>query len=331
MQVRGVGLPVDQPQVLAQIAGATVPGVTFMEVENVGYFAADRFRIGFAIGATDFTTAQYFSSLGMQVITISAAIAGSGFLSLITGQIDNIEIDFGANNVVLAGRDLAARLIDTELSETYVNQTASQVAIQIAEQFNLTPDVTSTSTMIGQYYEIDHARTIMNLHSRNMTAWDLLTGLAYIEGFSLSVSGTVLYFGPVQAGPVLALTVNNFSHLMVDMAATVPTGTMVKSWNIRNKKTIMQSSGHGFSPTIIKPNLTSSQAGDLAACHLALLNRHKTMLMGTMPADLTTMPGQQFVLSGTGSVFDQTYTVEVIRRSVRAKRSFSQTVRAFAQ
>jgi hypothetical protein len=325
-----VGLPVDQPQVLVQIAGVTVPGVTFMEVEHVGYFAADRFRVGFVIGAADFTTAQYFSSLGMQVITISAAIAGSGFLSLITGQIDNIEIDFGANNVVLAGRDLAARLIDAELSETYVNQTASQVAIQIAEQFNLTPDVTSTSTMIGQYYEIDHARVIMNLHSRNMTPWDLLTGLAYVEGFSLSVSGTVLNFGPAQAGSVIGLTIKDFSQLMVDTATTVPTGTMVKSWNTRDKKAIMQRAGEGVSSIFIRPNLSSSQAGDLAASHLALLNLHKTVLVGTMPADLTTMPGQQFLLSGTESLFDQTYTVEVIRRSVRANRRFSQTMRAFA-
>jgi len=325
-----VGLPTDQPQILAQIGGTAVPGVTFLDVENFGYFAADRFRIGFAIGAAGFATAQFFSSLGLQTMTIEAALSGYGFVNLLTGQVDNIEIDFGRNVAVLSGRDLSARLIDAEISIAFINQTASQVATQLAEEFGLTPNVTATSTIVGQYYEIDHARTVMNLHSRNMTAWNLLSSLAYIEGFNLSVTGEELYFGPPVVTTPLPLGVRNFSSLIADTAVTMPTGTTVKSWNTRNKKAVMQSAGEGISPVIIRPNLSASQAGSLAAAHLGILSQHKTVLVGTMPADLTTVPGQQIVLSGTDSLFDQTYTVEVIRRSVQARQGFKQIIRAFA-
>ncbi len=90
-------MPVEQPRLRLSIGGVPVPGAVSLEIELVAYFAADRFRVGCAIGAAPFATRAYLSALGMQTITIEAALDGLGYVTLLTGQIDNIRIDFLEN------------------------------------------------------------------------------------------------------------------------------------------------------------------------------------------------------------------------------------------
>jgi hypothetical protein len=328
MLQKGVELPTEQPQVRASISGVAIPGVISLEVISVGYFSADRFRIGFAIGASSFTTMAYFSRLGMQAITIEVALNDFGYVMLLIGQVDNIRVDLLTNNVFLTGRDLSARLIDSEISETFVNQTASQIANMLAARHQLIPNVTTTATSVGQYYELDHARNSLGVHSQTSTEWNLLAALAQAENFNLSVTGGVLNFGPLSAGIPILVTPQNFMGLSLDIAASLPTGAMVKSWDSRNKVVVSGSSGNGMSTTLIRPNLTSAQAQTMAENHLAVLGGHGTILCGKMPGDLTMMPGMQLVLSGTNSPFDQSYTVVEVSRSLTGRTGFVQNIRA---
>ncbi|GLR67562.1 hypothetical protein GCM10010909_22430 [Acidocella aquatica] len=307
-----------------------MPGAVELEIESVAYFSADRFRISFAVGAAGFTTIAYFSSLGLEVITIEAALDGYGMVPLLTGQIDNIQIDILENKAILTGRDLSARLIDTEVSETFVNQTASQIVTAVALRHQLTPNVTATAALVGQYYQLDHARTALGLNSRVMTEWNLLSALAEAENYELSVVGTVLNFGPPQPGVPVFFTPRRFMALSLDVAASLPGGTVVKSWNCRNKAVVTQSKGSGLVTTLVRPNLTQVQAQTLAAGHLANLARHATILFGTMPANLAMMPGMQITLGGTNSTFDQNYTITEILRLFDIKSGFLQTIRAYA-
>lgn len=323
-------MPLEQPQLRPSIGGVPVPGAVSLEIDAVGYFSAARFRIGFALGAGPSTTIGYFSGLGLQMITIEAALNGFGYVTLLTGQIDNILVDLLTNSVVLSGRDLSARLIDAEISETFANQTASQIATSIAGRHQLAANVTATSTPVGQYYELDHARNALGVHASATTEWNLLTLLAQAENFALSVTGTTLNFGPPQPGVAVAVTRQNFIGLSFDVAAGLPTGTTVKSWNSRNKMAVSGTAGSGANTTLIRPNLTAAQAQTMAENHLATLGGHGTLLTGTMPADVTLMPGMQLAFSGTNSPFDQTYTVTSVSRSLRGRSGFIQTVRANA-
>lgn len=325
----GVALPVEQPQLRLSIAGVPVPGAVSLEIESVAYFAADRFRIGFAMGAAAFTNAGYFAGLGLQTITIEAALGGFGYVTLLTGQIDNVRIDLLTNTAELCGRDLSARLIDTEISETFANQTSSQIASTIAARHQLTANVTATQTIVGQYYELDHARNALAAHSRATTEWNLLTELAEIENFVVSVTGTTLNFGPAVAGQPVFVTPRSFIALNLDVATTIPMSARVKSWNTRQKTVVSQSAGSGAGTTLIRPNLTVAQAQSLAANHLATLRQHGMFLIGTMPADLTLMPGMQLVLSGTESALDRTYGVSAMSRALDGRTGFTQTVLAF--
>jgi hypothetical protein len=324
-----VALPVEQPQLRLSIAGVAVPGAVSLEIESVAYFSADRFRIGFAMGAAAFTTAAYFAGLGLQTIKIEAALSGFGYVTLLTGQIDNVRIDLARNIAELCGRDLSARLIDSEISETFANQSSSQIASTIAARHQLTANVTATQTMVGQYYELDHARNALGAHSRATTEWNLLTELAALEDFVVSVTGTTLNFGPVAPGRPVFVTPRSFTALSLDVATTIPMSARVKSWNTRQKAVVSERAGSGAGTTLIRPNLTVAQARSLATNHLATLRQHGTMLVGTMPADLTLMPGMQLVLSGTESGLDQTYDVSAVSRVLEARTGFLQTVLAF--
>jgi phage protein D len=319
-------LPVNQPQVQVLIGDAPLAGAISLEVEQVAYFAAGRFVVTVALG-----DAAYFASLGLQTITISVAVSAAGYVNLLTGQIDNIKIDLLENTAALSGRDLSARLIDTQISETFANQTASQIATVIAGRHGLAANVTPTTTPVGQYYELDHARSALSLNSRNGSEWNMLFLLAQAEGFGLSVTGTTLNFGPPAAGTPVLLTPGSCIALALDMATTIPASTTVKSWNTRNKAVVTQTAGpQSAGATLIRPNLTSAQAGILAANHLAALRRHATILKATIPGETVLTPASPVQLSGTNSPLDQTYVIDTIIRSIDMRNGFVETIHAHA-
>ncbi len=312
-----------QPQVRVMVGDTPLAGAIALEVEQVAYFCAGRFVVTVALG-----DAAYVSSLGLQTITISVAVNAAGFAVLLSGQIDNIKIDLLENTATLSGRDLSARLIDTQISETFANQTASQIATLIAGRHGLAANVTPTVTPVGQYYELDHARSGLSLHSRNGSEWNLLSALAQAEGFGLSVTGTILNFGPPSAGVPVLLTPGGCIALSLDMATTIPSGTTVKSWNTRHKAVVTQTAGTGGA-TLVRPNLTSAQAANLAMNHLAALRRHATILKAVIPGETILTPASPILLSGTNSVLDQTYVIDAIIRSID-KNGFVETIHAHA-
>jgi phage protein D len=322
-----VELPINAPRVQAVIGGVDIPGVFYLTIDSLGYFAASRFSIGFALN--DLVSSSYFAALGAATIAISVA-EEIGFANLITGQIDNIRIDLLNKSAILSGRDLSARLIDAEIFETFNNQTSSQIADLIAGRFDLSPNITATSTPVGQYYELDHARNALALHSRSGTAWNLLSQLAQLEGFILSVTGTTLNFGPKPILAPVLLTPNSTMKLEFEIATTIPTAATVKSWNSRGKTAVSQTAGAYAGTVLIRPNLTAAQAGAVAADHLASLSQHGKIVTITMPGDANMVPAAQIIFSGAGAGLDQTYTVGAIRRSLDAERGFTQTLRAYA-
>jgi phage protein D len=328
----GAALPVNTPQVQLMIGDAPLYGAISLEIEKVAYFAADRFAVTVALGDGALADAAYFASLGLQMINIGVAVNAAGYIDLLTGQIDNIRLDLLANTAILSGRDLSARLIDTEISETYANQTASQIATAIAARHGLIPNVTATSTQVGQYYELDHARSALSANSRNGTEWNLLSALAQAENFVLSVTGTTLNFGPLVTGVPVLLTPQNCIALSLDMAATIPSRATVKSWNTRNKMVVTQTSGTaaGGSTTLVRPNLSSSQASNLAANHLSVLAQHATILRAEIPGELALTPASPILLTGTNTALDQTYVIDAITRSIDARSGFVETIRAHA-
>jgi hypothetical protein len=323
-------LPVERPQITVSVAGAEMPGVSTMALMAVGYAAADRFRVGFALDASNGADVAFYTVLAGQPVTINVATGGFGFATLLVGVVDNVRIDLFTNVAELSGRDLTALMIDAEISMAYVNQTASQIAETIAQLHGLTPVVTPTSTLVGQYYERDHARNALGLHSRATTEWNLLVTLAQAEGFAVDVVGQSLIFGPAADTVPVLVTAQNFMKLDLDYAAALPGGVAVKSWNARDKAVNQAAAGAGMQTSVIRPNLSLAQAQSLATMHFGAVAGQALVLAGTMPGDVSLMPGGLLQLSGTGSVFDTGYAVVSVARSLGAAGGFRQSVRGYA-
>jgi len=330
MRLRGVALPFEQPQARVSIDGAPVAGLVELQVDAAGYFAAGRFRAVFALGAVPGFGAGYFVALTNQNVQIDVAPSGFGYATLLLGRIDSVRIDWLRNTATISGRDLTGLLIDAEIAQSYVNQTASQIAATIAGQQQLTPNVTATSALVGQYYQLDHAQISLGVNARVTTAWELLVALALAEGFGVSVTGQTLNFGPVPDLTPVFVTPGSFSALAFDLSTALPGAATVKSWNCKSKSVVSGTQGSGLTATIVRPNLTAAQAKSLAQEHLHLLGQHQLVLQGTMPADVTLMPGMPLMLAGTGSALDQTYVVDAVTRRLGEAAGFAQTLRAHA-
>ncbi|HQT66018.1 MAG TPA: hypothetical protein PLC74_00280 [Acetobacteraceae bacterium] len=326
-------------QLICTINGLSITGGYFAEIYQSSYLAADRFSIGLVIGADPLLTSDYIANLGAENITIGVSIGTADILTapskpLISGLIDNIDIDFRNNIVVMSGRDLSARLIDLETQENFSNQTSSQIANFFAESCGLQSNITRTTTPVGQYYELTHSSTSLGLHSRRGTAWSFLAWLADQENFQLSVSGNILNFGPVQIPPT-ALNLNwgtDLISLTIDRATglNAPVVT-VHSWNTRAKSAVSASVGSGVMKTVlIRPNLSADRVQKLAKQAQSTQAMHEILVCGEMPGETILTPGMTINLSGTNSSYDRGYNIVELIRRVDLRSGFSQNFKAQA-
>jgi hypothetical protein len=308
-----------------------IHGAIKIDVEQTSYFRAGHFCITFGVGESPLWNIASFAALSLQVLTVEIATSAFGYINIMTGQIDNIVIDCAIQTATVSGRDLSARLIDTEISESFINQTASQIASTLASRHGLIADIHPSTAIVGQYYELDHARSSLQVHSRAGNEWDLLVWLAESEGNFVSVSGNTLFFGPLPVMEPTLISTENCIELSIDIAMTIPRSVTVKSWNTRNKVALSQLVGSGsYATTLVKPNLSATQAQDLASSHLAALSQHTKMLNLKMPGDVILMPSMPIAIVGTQSSLDQIYMIDQIRREIDVERGFLQSVRAFA-
>ena len=316
------------------INGTNMAGAVRLELFQNGSFSADRFVVSMAFAGPE--GASYYAGLSTALISISitdSGVAPGAGSNLIVGQIDNVEVDFGARIATLSGRDLSARLIDAEVNQSFANQTASDIATSFALAAGLTANSVPTQTPVGQYYELSYTRTALGLHTRSATQWDLLAALAEIEAYTLSVTAMTLNFVPFPAAiePVTLTYGKDLVSLSIDRAASLSNAqVMVRSWNTRLKTAHVSSQGTGMSTTLIRPNLMPDQVSNIASAKQAELAGQTCCLRATMPGETNLVPQTWINLQGTSTSFDRNYLVQAVERYVDAERGFIQVVEAYA-
>ncbi|MGF7131904.1 phage protein D [Paraburkholderia sp. EB58] len=271
--------------------------------------------------------------------------------SIILGVVDDVGIDpLSQDSLIITGRDLSGQLIDTKTTNKWPDHVSSWIATTIAQQFGLTPDVTPTTTPVGQYYNESYASI-----TRDIPTWDLLVFLAQQEGFDCYVSGTTLYFGPPQAdndANPLVITVqqtdgiiqSNATRLKLHRSLTlakditvtvlshhVGSGKAIKATATRSgTKTANSSASRAASNTlsyiIPRPNLTQEQAQILANQTLADISRFEREFDATMQGDELLTTHKKAVIQGTQTSFDQAYYIQQIARTFDFEGGFDMTV-----
>ena len=344
-----------RPRFRVLIAGSAMNGCYSIELSTSDFGQAGSFFIQIAspIGSMN-SDAPWFDS---DVIDLSIQM---GFLptgmpegslnwqEMMSGRVDRIRLDPARGTVTLEGRDYAARLLDLPVTESFLNCTSSEVARQIAERCRLSTSITTTSAMIGQYYQIEHVRQALTQFSRFTTAWDLLSSLAQLEQYDLWVTGSVLYFQPSSLTTATTHHIDfrppdrdraspsmNVSSLVLHRALALGKGVpvSVSSWNSRQRKRIVARSGtistdSAATINIVRPNLLPDGAQVLADGIFSQTSGHRRTLTATMPGDLVLSPRDTLRLTGIGGSWDGDYRVDSIDREMTLGSGFVQHLTA---
>ena len=338
------------------IDGLDVEGAIEAEVTSSDHQSADSYRITVALGADPIFTGATFASMTQSNAEILVGLATPGappaaalWQSLMIGPIDDIAIDVAQQTVALRGRDFSALFIDTLTAETFSNNTASEIAQTLAVRHGLTPAITPTTTPIGRYYQAGRDISSLYQSSGTVTEWDLLATLAAREGFDLYVQNETLFFAPPLTAALPELWLWGGAALIdlrLDrtLALARDISVTVQSWNSKQatmiSQTVRASNGvvkatettKPYAKTttyvLVRPNLTSAQALDLATHTLADLSRHERVATATMVGDLTLAPRSTVILAGTDTAFDQIYSVDEVTRRISVRDGFTQTARA---
>jgi phage protein D len=331
-----------QPLLRVLNNGQPMPGALSAEVTLNNYYQAGTFRLEFAASAG--VTWDVPPPL---VVEVDFSIdGGNSWTPLITGEVDQVNFTLESGVLEMEGRDLSSRLIEARTQATYQNQTASQVAQALAAEHSLTAQVTTTTTLIGRYYEADHTRMTLGQFSRPTTEWDLLVFLAQREGFDVFVQGTTLYFQPATQpdsnpfvilwtppSPVPRLNVVSV-RLQRSLTMAKDIEVQVQSWNSAQSRSFTRTAlgtGKSSSPpqryVFVRPNLSETDAQALANSLLTELSKHERVIEVDMPGELSLTPQNMVQIEGTGTSFDQTYYIQTITRSLSFDDGFRQSMR----
>ncbi|MEJ7685618.1 MAG: hypothetical protein WKG52_00710 [Variovorax sp.] len=352
------------PRVAVFANGERLAGVDSFEVDNNTLYHADTFRLTLCLSEQaanrDWNWWSLQTEIEIEILCGYPADPANArredLASLLVGFVDDIEIDPIADEIVMAGRDLTARFIDTKTIEKYQNLSASDVAKKLAAEHGLTPVVTDTQGTVGSYYQIDRVAI-----QDDRPQWDVLTYLANVTGNVVYVTGRELHFKP-RADPAvetpyvlrwqppadgMGSPVFNAMKLTVQRNLTVAKDikVTVRSWNqkqkkgftvtanrvkVRNKTTskVVRPVGPPQQYSFFFPNLTPDEAQKKANQLLKDISEHEVNLNADIPGDPAVSQATVLRLEGTRTAFDQLYFPASVVHSYNDGSGYRTAIRA---
>jgi phage protein D len=358
------------PRSIVTVNGVRMDYISW-EVNNNGYYQADTFTARLPLAQTQPSmvgpplirdAAWWSQRRGIDVKIYDGVVTDPQNFSLseltfrLQGVADTVEVDPIQKTVRITGRDYAAVLIDTQITlnapkgktVSGMSTTASKVAVGIAKECGLIPNVTPTRTKIGKYYGSDPTK------ATTKSAWDILCELAHFEQFIVYVSGQTLNFVPlpdpakprvltlddsqrITTGPTPALT---FTHS--NLSAVNGIVVKVQSWDDKTKRTVTKTAEMKWQKDDVSPlrnrppllyiykipNLTPDAAQQKADAHLKAITRHESQFMADdMPGDPTLNPYQPIKWNYAGTLFQQIYYLDSVTRRFDFETGYTMSLR----
>lgn len=247
---------------------------------------------------------------------------------MMKGLVDIPQVKLVDMTVLLNGRDKSGSLTEKRRNEKFNNQKTQEIVEKVAKAHKLTPKVMLKSQgadFAGKIYNQDTAHLALN-----RTDFELLSDLAEREGCRWFVDGDNLHFQPddqhqgsyqvrwypprTRAAYAQANVLD--VELRRNMPASRPHKMTLKSWHHRERKlfrAVSEVAGVG-DPIEYEDHhsgRTQQQLERLAGSRLKSAIRHELGLGIRGPGDLSVDVRQQLDFSGTGTVYDQTYEIDI--------------------
>ncbi len=345
-----------EPLARLTIGGAVCGTPIMIELEASAYRRAGSMRADLALDLSDPAVALVLESgaapLPIVPVTIDLALgqtSDASWVRMFSGTIDELRHQVGEGVVSISGRDGTASLIDMIVTDQFVNQTSSDIALTLATRAGLAANVTPTTTFTGQYYQIDHARNALTSFTRFANGWELVCALADLEGFECWVSNGTLNFAPsaLAFGQTVAIDVGALQngqaqslgltrlHLERRLAIDAGIAVTVRSWNSRQKSVVEQTvpatAADSAKIVFTVPNATDDMALAKATSLYRDVARHGRAITCEMAGELALSPRDLVALAGTvGGGWDGTYMIDLVTRRIDAHAGFEQSFVAHA-
>ena len=334
------------PRCWLRINGTTLPCIS-ATVNRRSQRSADTFNAELSITATSLfgvTLADWADFQPADATMIFATAAdGSDQTEMLTGTIDEPDIDFTGLKVAVSARDKSVKLADKRRNEKFPNQKSSEIVTKVAKDHGLTPFLEDTGDFAGKTFDTDTAFLALN-----HTDFEILSSLAEREGFRWFVDGTTLVFGKgtqstgtyaatwhgpqgpgraYQTGDVLKLRGRR------NMTAAKPHQVTVSSWHQHQKKLFTATAkldGVGDPVTYSHHHAgkTQAQVQKLADARLKNATRHELGVNLEMLGDLGIDVRQQLALEAGGTIFGQTYDIDAIDFDIGWGKAFLMDIQA---
>lgn len=334
---------IQTPTAAVVIGGVACEAVTELELILQASQRASTFRLAIPFDAVESPgplSAVIALATGSPPGTVSAQIGiglsgfSPGSRTMLVGIVDRATVDITHGLLELEGRDLVARLLGTAVTRNFVNQTASDIVATVANDAGLAASIVPTTSIIGQYYQVEHARSALALHSRYSNAWELVSHLASLEQFDCWMDATTLHFEPpagvgtnvwnVDVRAVRQGGASAFPAERLRFDCNLDIGVrpvLVRSWNNREavaiERTFPDAGVGSDEPSVfVIPNLTSETALARAVSLYREISRHRYVISGDMPGDLVLAPRDRLLVSASGVGLDGAYTVDTVIRHI---------------
>jgi hypothetical protein len=356
----------NRPRLRFMVNGVAITGAKSAEVTQTNYAQGSTWHATVAIDLSKPLQTPWWDPTAVPVPDIDfimqfgllPAGAAEGALSwqnLIQGLVDEVRFDPIRGLLDISGRDYLAKLLDTRITEAWLNKTSGEVLALLIQAAGLTADVQIIGSVTGQYYQIAHVRSALTASHRFNNAFDLARFLCNAEGCDMWADGKTIrvrkslsdtsspFLITYQAPGAQAYATLAGIRLDLERNLLIAKGTVVRvlSWDSRQKKTVDKrwpatgSSGTtgtnaaasgGTLHTFKRPNLTADQATALAHQLYDQIVAHQRTVTYEMPGEFALTPRQPVRLSGTGTTWDGALRIDSITRSLDVEGGFRQSL-----
>ncbi len=341
------------PRFRALVGGAVINGLKSVEIDSNNYGRGDSFHFDAVpdVGSHWFDPPD--NAAPVDVLIQGAMLSGpaataTGWTTIVQGGADSVDWDPIRRTVSIQGRDYSSKLIELSTGvDVYLNRVSSDVISDLATRAGLKCDADRTSTIVGQYYQIEHKRHGLASHSKQTTAWDLMMRLARIERYDLWVTGTTVSFkrqlsntdpawllpislgGDVPVSPVWNLRLGKQAGLTREVRVEV------LSWDSRQRRatvgkfppagSVLKAAASAQTYTFVLPNLTQDRVNAEAAAYYNEIKCHQRTITWEQTGNMLLQPRQRVAISGAGLNWDGIYRIDSVHRRY-SNQGFEMTV-----
>jgi len=328
-------MSVRHPRAIIETGGGAITpmeiDVTINTLQSSG-----QFRSKFPIRAPGVSAAYWASA---SPIPITILVNG---IKLFIGQCDSVETDLSTGIISISGRDKSAGPNDKKAIGAHRNKKRSDIVKEVAGRHGLKFVGDASADMAGLQYkdEFDH---IVD----HISDWTLVQQLAELDGKVAFIQGDELHYKD-SSDDALALyqifyvpptplshAIGNWTKLSfsrnVQLSKTVK--VKVASWNAKKKQKVEAEETVGGKGGEIEyryrhPNLNQGQAKTMAGKKAKENARHEITCEADVPGDASFNRRSKISVTGTGTVYDQTYEVDSIHHRMEQNSAYRMVIRA---